>query len=216
MTCKWALWLQLLSKTVKLSELPRITMAGVVDSHQAVSGRVTESLDFLAKLDGDSLRDRRVAKRCAQVFTKPFTPVSRLVKSADISNATQITLECIFINFPLQFIAEYHRVDPCYIYRYHACLLRRVFLNFNAQSSSAVELSSGDSEITGNITLVTQLHYNRFNILLSLIDNWAGPMQVRANLDRHRTTVLPSNQDYFIRRSSFIYRMRKRRCCAPT
>ena len=88
MTCKCVLWLQLLSKTVKLSELPRITMAGVVDSHQAVSGRVTESLDFLAKLDGDSLRDRRVAKRCAQVFTKPFTPVSPLLPTADITGST--------------------------------------------------------------------------------------------------------------------------------
>ena len=65
--------------------------------------------------------------------------------------------------------------DICYIYRYHVCLSRRVFLNFNSQAWSEEEQRANRD----NITVVTQLHYNRFSILLSLIDNWAGPMQAR-------------------------------------
>lgn len=75
----------------------------------------------------------------------------------------------------MQFLSARKKVDICYEYRYEACLTRRIHLNFHI---TAIPTSSSHRSFYSDVTLVTQLQYNRLEGLYRLINSWDGPMQV--------------------------------------
>ena len=70
--------------------------------------------------------------------------------------------------------------DYCYDFRYQSCISRRTHLYFNAP----LDVSRTEQHVysQSDVTMVTQLQYNRLSGLLALIKSWTGPLQVRVML----------------------------------
>ena len=86
--------------------------------------------------------------------------------------------------------------DYCYDVRFQACISRRTHLYFNApvlsddDDGESAAAQEADVQHQSDVTMVTQLQYNRLAGLLALLDSWSGPLQVLQTLPCFVTTCI--------------------------